>query len=239
MSLRNQHALVVGGSSGMGLATARMLLGRGARVAIASRSPARLAEGAARLGSGVETIPVDVTRDEDVERLAARVERLDHLVVTTSGALLGNVLEVDPALVREFWEGKFWGPYRVIRALAPRIPPTGSITLFSGAAARRAAPGFAYGSALNAAIEAFATSLAAELAPVRVNTVSPGIVATPIWDIMMAADARDRLFSDTAARLPARRVGTPEDVAGAVAFLVENSYVTGSVVTVDGGYLLV
>jgi NAD(P)-dependent dehydrogenase (short-subunit alcohol dehydrogenase family) len=222
----------------MGLATARALARRGLHVTIAGRSPVRLAEAAAVLDGPADTVAVDVTRDDDVARLAAGIDRLDHLVITASGALLGNLLDVAPALVREFWEGKFWGPYRLVRALAPRMTPPGSITLFSGAAARRASPGFAFGSALNAAIEALGTSLAAELAPLRVNTVSPGIIATPIWDVMMAPEARDRFFSDTAARLPARRVGTPEDIAGAVLFLIENGYTTGSIVTVDGGYLV-
>jgi NAD(P)-dependent dehydrogenase (short-subunit alcohol dehydrogenase family) len=129
-------------------------------------------------------------------------------------------------------ESKFWGAYRVARAA--KVKGGGSITFISGFLSNRPSPTAVLQGAINGALEALARGLALELAPIRVNTVSPGLTDTPLYDRMSEAD-RTAMFERTAARLPARRVGQPEDVAQAVVFLASNPFATGSTVTVDGG----
>jgi NAD(P)-dependent dehydrogenase (short-subunit alcohol dehydrogenase family) len=127
---------------------------------------------------------------------------------------------------------KFWGAYRVARAA--RVRDGGSITFVSGFLSNRPSPSSVLQGAINAALEALARGLALERAPVRVNTVSPGLIDTPLYANMAAAD-RQAMFDRTAARLPARRVGNPEDIAQAILFVATNPFATGSTVTVDGG----
>jgi NAD(P)-dependent dehydrogenase (short-subunit alcohol dehydrogenase family) len=237
MSLEGKTAVVVGGSSGIGLATAQTLAEEGARVVIGGRSAPRLRAAAERIGGRVETHTLDITEEPSVAAFFDAVGSLDHLVITAAGAAMGSFLELELAAARRFFDSKFWGPYAVARSAAPRLSRYGSITFFSGAAGSRATPGFACGSAINAAIEMLVRTLAVELAPVRVNTISPGLVDTPVWDSLVSAGERDALFAETAARLPARRIGRPEEIADAVLFLVRNEYTTGTTLFVDGGYL--
>jgi NAD(P)-dependent dehydrogenase (short-subunit alcohol dehydrogenase family) len=129
-------------------------------------------------------------------------------------------------------ESKFWGAYRVGRAA--KITEGGSLTFVSGFLSVRPSASSVLQGAINAALEALARGLALELAPVRVNAVSPGLIATPLWS-GMAEEKRAAMFAGAAQRLPARRVGQPEDIANAVMFLMTTSFATGSTVRVDGG----
>jgi NAD(P)-dependent dehydrogenase (short-subunit alcohol dehydrogenase family) len=206
-----------------------MLAAAGAEVIVASRNP-----DVSGL-NGVVASSLDVTSDDAVDSFFAQVGVVDHVVTTAGSARMGRITEMPLVDARHFIESKLLGTYRVARAAAKRLRETGSLTLFAGAAARRASPGFALGAAINAAIEALAPSLAAELAPVRVNVVSPGIIDTPIWRGDAAA-ARDEAFAGVS-RLPLRRLGRPDEVAASVLHLMTATFVTGSVLTVDGGYL--
>ena len=228
--------VVVGGSSGIGLASARTLAEHGARVVIAGRSEQRLEAARRSIPAPVEIHRVDITDEDSIGRLFAAVERLDHLVITASEAVLGRFLDLDVSAARRFFDSKFWGPYAVARHAAPRIAPDGSITFFSGAAGSKASPGFSCGSAVNSAVESLARSLAVELAPIRVNTISPGLIHTPVWESLISLGERDALFADTSARLPSGRIGRPEEIADAVLFLIRNAYTTGTTLFVDGGY---
>lgn len=127
---------------------------------------------------------------------------------------------------------KFWGAYRVARAAS--IREGGSLTLISGFLSVRPSKSSVLQGAINAALEALGRGLALELSPVRVNTVSPGLIATPLWS-KLDAQAREKMYEDAAVRLPARRVGQAEDVARAVLYLASTRYATGSTVLVDGG----
>ena len=146
MSLDGKRVVIVGGSSGIGLASAKALAAAGARVAIAGRSPEKLKAAREAIATPIETHPVDITNDESIERLFDAVGPLDHLVITASEAALGRFLEIEPADARRFFDSKFWGPYAVARRAVPHIDLAGSITFFSGAAGSRASPGFSCGS---------------------------------------------------------------------------------------------
>ncbi|KWF96705.1 short-chain dehydrogenase [Burkholderia cepacia] len=232
MKLDDQRVLVVGGSSGIGEATARAFAEAGATVTIASRDAAKLAASKDRIGYGVSTGVMDITDDASVRAFLDSAGEFDHVVVSAAQTATGPVrgLELDDAYAA--MDSKFWGAYRIARAV--RIRQGGSLTFVSGFLSVRPSKNSVLQGAINAALESLARGLALELAPVRVNTVSPGLIATPLWS-KIDAEARDRMYEGAAARLPAGRVGQPEDVANAVLYLASTPYATGSTVLVDGG----
>jgi NAD(P)-dependent dehydrogenase (short-subunit alcohol dehydrogenase family) len=233
MTLTGKKVVVVGGSSGIGLATAELARSQGADVVIASRSAAKLDPVAARLK--VTAIPADVTSDESVTELFRRTGPVDHVVLTAAQLKTGPFKSVAMEDVRGTMEAKFWGAWRVARAA--EIRPGGSLTLVTGFLSVRPRPNSAIISAANGALESFARALALELAPVRVNAVSPGVIDTPIRAAMPEA-ARQEMLARTAAALPVGRVGMAEDIAQQIASFMANGFATGSIVYVDGGALV-
>jgi NAD(P)-dependent dehydrogenase (short-subunit alcohol dehydrogenase family) len=234
MLLQGKSVVVVGGSSGIGLATAMLAKAQGAAVTIASRSAERLRAAAAQ--SGARAIEADVTSDASVGALFKACGRVDHVVVSAAQLRSGPFRTVSIDDARATMESKFWGAWRVARAAD--IAPGGSLTLVSGFLSVRPRPGSAIVGAANGALESLAKSLALELAPVRVNAVSPGIIDTPIR-AAMPEDARRKMLEQAAAALPVRRVGTGEDVARQILAFMTIGFATGSIVYLDGGGLIV
>jgi NAD(P)-dependent dehydrogenase (short-subunit alcohol dehydrogenase family) len=232
--IEDGHVIVFGGSSGIGLGIARECLARGAGVTIASRSEARLAAAAGILGGGdrLATLRADVTDERSVQRaLAGRP--VDHVVLTAAEPSYGPIAALDWAAGRRTVESKLVAALHVAKHVRP--PATGSLLVTSGVAAERPAPGGAVVAAVNGALDALVRALALELAPARVNALSPGWVETPFWDAFAGAAKAQRL-ADRARSLPVSRNGRPEDVAHAAVFLLENGFVTGTVLHVDGGH---
>ena len=228
--------VVIGGSSGMGLAVARRCLADGARVVIAGRSAARLeaaSEQLARLlpasagGSNdrLAAIVADIGDRAQLGRLFEETGKLSHLVVTAADLPYGPVGMLTEDDMMRAVKSKVTGPLQAAQLAAQRISGPGSITFTSGIAAYRPIPGGALGAIVNGAIESMVRALALELAPVRVNAVSPGWVDTPIWERIADQDAKRARFADMAARLPARRLGQAEDIANAICFLINESFV--------------
>jgi NAD(P)-dependent dehydrogenase (short-subunit alcohol dehydrogenase family) len=233
MQLAGKSVVVVGGSSGIGLSTAELAKKQGAEVVIASRSAEKLKAASDRLG--VKGIAADVTSDESVASLFKRCGAVDHVVVTAAQLKSGPFKSVSTDDVRSTMESKFWGAWRCARFA--EIKAGGSLTLISGFLSIRPRPNSAIVGAANGALESLTRSLALDLAPVRVNCVSPGIIDTPIRAAMPEAARRDML-EKTAATLPVRRVGLGEDIAKQVLALMDNGFATGSIVYLDGGGLL-
>ena len=233
MTLAGKKVVVVGGSSGIGLATAELAKAQGADVTIASRSAAKLDPVAERLK--VTAISTDVTNDESVAELFRRTGPVDHVVLTAAQLRTGPFKTVAMEDVRVTMEGKFWGAWRVAREA--NIRPGGSLTLVTGFLSVRPRPNSAIVSAANGALESLARALALELAPVRVNAVSPGVIDTPIRAAMPEA-ARKEMLAKTAAALPVGRVGMAEDIARQIASFMSNGFATGSIVYIDGGALV-
>jgi len=233
MMLAGKKIVVVGGSSGIGLATAELAKREGADVVIASRNAEKLNAVAATLGA--RAIAADVTSDKSIEDLFAACGVVDHVVVTAAQLRSGPFKTVAMDDVRSTMEGKFWGAWRV--AKSAQIAPGGSLTLVSGFLSIRPRPNSAIVGAANGAIESLARSLALELAPVRVNCVSPGIIDTPIRAAMPEA-ARLDMLAKTAASLPVGRVGTGEDIARQILAFMTIGFATGSIVYLDGGALI-
>ncbi|CAG9259411.1 Short chain dehydrogenase [Burkholderia diffusa] len=230
-SLPGKKVLVVGGSSGIGAAAANAFAQRGAVVTIASRDPARFNADVAP-GAQVRAEALDITDTTAVDAFCARVGQFDHVVISAAKTATGPVRALPLADAQAAMDSKFWGAYRIARSID--IAPGGSLTFVSGYLSVRPNASSVLQGAINAALEALARGLALELAPVRVNAVSPGLIATPLWD-KLAPDARDAMYAGAAQRLPARRVGQPEDVANAIVYLATTPYATGSTVLIDGG----
>jgi NAD(P)-dependent dehydrogenase (short-subunit alcohol dehydrogenase family) len=233
MMLAGKRVVVVGGSSGIGFATAELAKQQGADVIIASRNADRLNAVAAKLG--VKAIPADVTSDESVASLFRACGPVDHVVVTAAQLKTGPFKTVAMDDVRGTLESKLWGAWRVARSA--EIRPGGSLTLVSGFLSIRPRPNSAIVAVANGALESLTRALALELAPVRVNCVSPGIIDTPIRAAMPEAARRDML-AKTAASLPVGRVGTGEDIARQILAFMTIGFATGSIVYVDGGALI-
>jgi NAD(P)-dependent dehydrogenase (short-subunit alcohol dehydrogenase family) len=161
---------------------------------------------------------------------------IDHLVITAGATNRGGSFadEITDASLRATFDGKFFVQVNVAQRGAKHVAKGGSITLFSGGANRRALRGMANVAAVNAALDGIVPSLALELAPTRVNSISPGTLRTSYWDGTPDAQL-DQIFARTAAGLPAGRVGTADDIARAVAFVIDSPFMTGSVLCVDGG----
>lgn len=234
MLLAGKKVVVVGGSSGIGFSTAQLAKAEGADVTIASRNAERLNAAAGTLGA--RAITADVTSDASVEQLFRQCGAVDHVVVTAAQLRTGPFKTVSLEDARVTMEGKFWGAWRVARAAEIRVG--GSLTLVSGYFSVRPRPGVAIVSAANGALESLTRCLALELAPVRVNAVSPGLIDTPIRAAMPEAARRD-LLAKTAAALPVGRVGEADDVAKQIMAFLTIGFATGTIVYLDGGGLLV
>jgi NAD(P)-dependent dehydrogenase (short-subunit alcohol dehydrogenase family) len=233
MQLAGTKVVVVGGSSGIGLSTAELAKREGAEVIIASRSAEKLSAAAGKLG--VKAIVADVTSDDSVASLFRQCGAVDHVVVTAAQLKTGPFKTVAMDDVRATMEGKFWGAWRCARFAD--IKPGGSLTLVSGFLSIRPRPNAAIVGAANGALESLTRSLALDLAPARVNCVSPGIIDTPIRAAMPEA-ARREMLEKAAAALPVRRVGLGEDIARQILAFMTNGFATGSIVYLDGGGLV-
>jgi NAD(P)-dependent dehydrogenase (short-subunit alcohol dehydrogenase family) len=229
--LAGQTVAVFGGSSGIGLATAEAAHALGAKVTIASRTEARLRAAASRIGD-TEIAALDIREADAVRRFFDEREPFHHVVVSAAELAVGPLRKRSLAEERAAFDSKFWGATNV--AHAARIRSDGSLTLVSGMIGVRPTGGATILSAINAAIDALAKALATEMAPVRVNCVSPGRIETPWWDFL-PADERQALFDRTAAGLPLKRIGRPQEIAAQIVHLMQNGFMTGSVVLVDGG----
>ncbi|MEU4313070.1 SDR family oxidoreductase [Nocardia sp. NPDC024068] len=230
-----KKVVIVGGTSGIGLATAGRLIAAGATVVIAGRDKDRLNSALAELGAEAQGFVVDARDEQDLARMFAEIGPVDDIVVTVTGpAGTTPFREVTRELLQSHVSGKLLPHIAVVQAALPHLAPGASVTLVSAASAGGSMPGTAALAAVNAAVEATVPVLALELAPVRVNAVSPGVIDTDWWNFL-PGDARADVFAGIAAATPVGRVGSADDIAQAIEFLIGNSFTTGIVVRVDGG----
>jgi NAD(P)-dependent dehydrogenase (short-subunit alcohol dehydrogenase family) len=229
-SLQQQHVVVIGGTSGIGRAVAQEAAARGAVVTVIGRS--------AKASGNILAAVADVTDSTVLTQAFAAIGKIDHLVLT-AGARVGSpkLTELTRDELELAFNVKLFGSLFAIQAALPYLSPNASITLTSGLLSRKFGPGSLLKSGLNAAVDATAKSLARELAPRRVNVVSPGVVDTELWG-EAGAESRVAAMARIGKGLPVGRVGTPQDVAQAYMFAMENGFVSGAVIDVEGGGLL-
>ena len=237
MDLSNRTIIVLGGGSGIGLGVARAALARDGRVVLAGRTREKLERALVSLEAGERgrTVTVDITQEADVVRLFESVPEVDHVVVTAANLAYQPIREFDVAAARRAIDSKLLGALLV--AKHARLRPGGSITFTTGVATDRPLPRGSMVGAVNGAIDCFIRGAAIELAPIRVNALSPGWVDTELWDVI-GPDKASR-FDAMAQRLPVGRIGTADDLAHAAVFLMTSGFTTGTVLHVDGGHRFV
>jgi NAD(P)-dependent dehydrogenase (short-subunit alcohol dehydrogenase family) len=231
--VRDRKVVVIGGSSGIGLAVAKAAIGAGATVVIGSSKATNVDAAVQQLGDRAKGYAVDVTDEAGVEAFFTRAGSFDHLVFT-AGDWGAPPFDWDIGRAQASSAVRFWGALTAIKYGRDAISEHGSITLTNGAVAHRPRRGTAVGSAMAGAIEHLVRGLAIDLAPVRVNAVCPGIVLTGIWDTFSEEQLRQMTK-----RLPLPRGADPAEVAEAYLYLMRGTYTTGQVLRVDGGYTLI
>jgi len=234
-SLSRSRVLVLGGSSGIGLATAKAAAAAGAKVTLASRSNDKVNVAAMEVGKGAAGVPLDTTNDTALEAFFSKQPEWDHIVVSVAAGRSAGLQDLSLQDAYGNMNAKFWTAYKTARFA--RIAPEGSLTLVSGFLSQRPNKDALLQGCINAALESLGRGLALALSPVRVNTVSPGLIDTPIR-AAMPADKKKATLDHAAATLPARRVGQAEDVADAILMLMTNPFTTGSTLFIDGGGMI-
>jgi NAD(P)-dependent dehydrogenase (short-subunit alcohol dehydrogenase family) len=234
--LFDQTIAVIGGSSGIGFAVADAAADAGAHVVIGSSSQSKLNKALGQFSEKVTGLVVDVTKEESVREFFGKLGEIDHVAITV-GTSYESALVADSELFesQKPFSVKYWGQFLVAKYAGPRLNKRGSITLTSGVLSHRPVKSLAAQASVNAAIEAFGRTLALELAPQRVN-VSPGFIDTgKLLSHLPPTDRAYQLLQSKGADLPTRRVGQPEDAAATYLFAMQNPYLTGQVLSVDGG----
>ena len=234
MRLRDKIVVIIGGSSGVGLATARLAIQEGANVTIASRSSENLDAALDSLGGSAKAIVADISSESAVGALFAAHERIDHVFVSASTMNSGSVLGAHPDAFRRSLEERIFGVLHVVRAAAPKMPKSGSITLVSSISVDHPIPEITATTLAVSAVRQLTRCLALELAPVRVNAVSLGWIDTPLVRNLLR-DQYDAVVASLSKIIPVQRIGEPAEVADAVVMLMTNGYINGAILDITGG----
>jgi len=239
MTLKDKRIVVLGGTSGIGLAIAQAAATDGAEVLVASSDGARVKRALTTLPASAEGRVLDLSNASAIEAFFDAVGPLDHLVYTAGESLkLSALAQADIASSRRFFELRYWGAFMAARWGHRQIRTGGSIVFTSGVASARPGAGWSVAASICGAMEGLTRALAVELAPIRVNIVSPGVVKTPLWR-GMPDDAREQLYASEARRLLVGHVADPQEIAEGYLYLMRQTYVTGQTLVIDGGGLLV
>jgi NAD(P)-dependent dehydrogenase (short-subunit alcohol dehydrogenase family) len=238
-SLKGKKTVIIGGSSGIGLATAKLVASKGGLVVIVSSNQQRIDKALQALPTGSLGYAIDVTNEMQVKNLFERIGTFDHLIFTAGeNLILSDVADTTLEMARKFFNIRYWGAFTAVKYATPFINTTGSIVLTSGIASNRPNKGWALGASICAAMEGFTRAMAMELAPIRVNIISPGVIKTELWNGMSESD-REKMYTNIGNTLPLKRVGEAEDIARTFLYLLEQQFATGQTLIVDGGTSLV
>jgi NAD(P)-dependent dehydrogenase (short-subunit alcohol dehydrogenase family) len=234
-----QHIVVVGGTSGIGLAVAKAAHARGQRVTIAGRGADRAAEIASSIGPDVRGVHIDLADFASIHEALADGPAIEHLVLTAIHRLATSVKDFNSAEATRLAQVKPTGYVEAVSVALPRLKPTSSIVLFGGLAKANPYVGSTMISIVNGGIVGMTRTMAVELSPIRVNCISPGLVPdSPVWERAIKQGAT-AVVDAMAARTPARRLASTEDIVHAVLFLLDNRAVNGIDLEIDGGIQLV
>jgi NAD(P)-dependent dehydrogenase (short-subunit alcohol dehydrogenase family) len=237
--LHKKRVVILGGSSGIGLAVAEQAASLGAELVIASSNAERVQKAIESLGGNAQGHTLDLSDEQAVETLFAKLGAFDHLIFTAGDSLhLCDLATTDLKQARRAFELRYWAALAAVKYGSKNIRKGGSVVLTTGVAGQRPHKGWVVAASVCGTIEALTRALALELAPIRVNAVSPGMVRTNLWQNMTAAE-RERLYESVGSSLPVGRVGEAHDIARAYLFLMQEEFSTGQTLVVDGGTVLV
>ncbi len=237
--LTNKRVFILGGSAGIGLATAQAAAAEGAQVLIVSSNQARLDQALQTLPTSAQGHALDLTNETQLQAFFAQSGEFDHLVFTAGDALhLAELPGTDLAAVRRAFEVRYFGALSAVKYAQPHLRPGGSVVLTTGIASLRPGKGWAVGASICGAMDGLTRALAVELAPIRVNAVSPGIVKTDLWNSIPEAE-REAMYAHFAQQLPVGHVGEAADIAQTYLYLLRQPFSTGQIIVADGGGVLV
>ncbi|KAM3113988.1 SDR family oxidoreductase [Phormidesmis sp. 146-33] len=238
MSLKDKQVVLIGASSGMGLATAKAAALAGAKVTLVARRQKTLNQAVAEIGQGLQAIVADIEDEQAIQSLFTQLETVDHLITAAADLTFSPIGQLSSEAAKHIVTSKILGPFYAVKHSLPHLSKDGSITFFSGFSAWKPVAGTALIAAVDGALAAFCRSLAVELAPIRVNVMAPGVVETLMWQ-GVPEEQREAFFATVREQLPVKRMGSSEDMANAVLYLMQNNFVTGTVLHVDGGHRLI
>jgi NAD(P)-dependent dehydrogenase (short-subunit alcohol dehydrogenase family) len=239
MNLEGKKVIILGGSSGIGLATAKKAAEKRASIIIVSSNQQKINAALEELPPGTQGFAVDLSQEENIRNLFYQTGNYDHLVYCAGENLSLSTIDTTRITeARDFFTIRFWGPFAAVKYGAPFLNKGGSISLISGTASLRPGSGWSVASSICGAIEGFVRAMAVELAPVRVNCVVPGVVRTPLWNSMPEAD-RANLYQQVSDSVLLKRVAEAEDIARGFIYLMEQDHSTGQSLVIDGGSVLV
>ena len=233
-NLKDQKIVIAGGTSGIGLATAKLLSEKNATVIVTSRSAEKVAQ-AKETVPGITAFAIDSADPSALNTFFSSNGAFDHLIITLSSSNgAGPFATLSLQELREAFDGKFWPHLNTIQAALPFLKKSGSITVITAASATCQMPGTAGLAALNGGLEIIVPILAKELKPLRVNAVSPGVIDTPWWNFL-GQESKTAAFEQWSQGIAVGRVGKPEEVAKAILQVVTNEYINGTVLNINGG----
>jgi NAD(P)-dependent dehydrogenase (short-subunit alcohol dehydrogenase family) len=236
---KNKRVVILGGSSGIGLAVAQQAHEQGAELVIVSSNAQRNQEAVKTLGGKVQGFALDLMDEQAIQTFFEKLGSLDHLVFTAGDQLhLNELAATDLQSARRAFELRYWSALAAVKYGSPRIRKGGSIVLTTGIAGQRPFKGWVIAASVCGTVEALTRALAVELAPLRVNAVSPGVVRTNLWQ-NMADQEREDMYQSIGSKLLVGRAGEADDIARTYLYLMLEGYSTGQIVVVDGGGVLV
>ncbi len=237
-TLSSQKIVITGATGGIARATVRRLLDVGAEVIVSARSEEKLGSVVRDFDNAIDGYVLDLTDQDSIQSFFGKVGTFDHLVTPAASSMFAPIKAMDFERARQIVDTKQWGQLLCVHYGSQKISGNGSITLFSGTVTQKPLEGATMFASVGGATEAAARIWGFELAPVRVNTIVPGIIETPVWPALLGEEA-DGVLNAMSQAIPVGRVGTPDDIAKAVLFLIDNSFVNGHSLVVDGGHRLV
>ena len=238
-NLKNQRVVVTGITGGIAFETTKLLASLGAEVIVTARSQDKLDTAISQIEGNVKGEILDLKDEASIKALFEKVGEFDHLVTPAASSTFAPIAEMDFAAAKEIIETKQWGQLMCVHHALPKLSKTGSITLFSGTVTQKPLPGSTMFAQVGAATEAAARIWAFESAPVRVNTIVPGVIDTRVWSDLLGEEAAKATIEQIGGSLPVGRAGTPEEVAKGVLFLIDNGFANGISLVLDGGHRLV
>ena len=237
--LSGKRLIILGGSSGLGFATAKAAAAEGANVVIVSSNQTRIDLALKELPQGSKGYAVNLSNEQNIREFFSQAGSFDHLVYTAGENIeMSMVADTDIEKGKDFFTIRFWGAFAAIKYGKDHINEGGSITLMSGNFGQRPSKGYSLGATICGAMDAFTRAMAVELAPIRVNNIAAGVIKTNLWNNLSDTD-REGFYKYLESTLLLKRVGEAEDIAQAFVYLMKQSYTTGQSLVIDGGAVLV